>query len=609
MNPRSAFSESLSRDPQQESGPAFASGEPNAEPSTSSHVSTASAGPATPPTSSYKDDGRVSGTLPLPSVLGDFELQEEIACGGMGIIYKAWQISLDRPVAVKTMKAEVLSDPLEAQRFEREMKAVARLRHPNIVPIYEVGRVNGLPYYTMPLLVEGSLSRHRQRLLENPAMAVALMEKVARAVQFAHDNGILHRDLKPSNVLMDARDEPVVSDFGLAKLSDTDVELTRPGVVIGTPAYMSPEQAGGRLRDIGPATDVWALGIMLFELLAGERPFVGESSDEVRINILTEPPRPLRQIKPELAPELEAIILKCLEKDPTERHASAGVLADALAAFLKENQPEQPATGSPSWLRFLRKHPRSAAAGSLLLATVIVLSVLAWQHLTYEPPAPQAPPPPEPIVLIPALGPPEQVRWVIGSATVQSGGLKEPFVVRSEKLAALELLAEPPWPSYRFEAEIRQDAGTKILAGIYVGRRMLKSDKGSHHLLMMLRFGDRGDFAATLSTAVARYDDFAAADFYQQQFPDKFTFPAVDSKTKEMPWRKLTLEVTPTKVCSLLGTDPIVTLSPEEIDGRLELLLKPLKLPNINIQSGGGLGLLLRSGEISCRNAVLKPLP
>src|SRR5437660_2291831 len=209
--------------------------------------------------------------------LGDYEILDEIGRGGMGVIYLARQRYPNRTVAVKRVLDYHADSRETLRRFRREADAAASLDHPNVLPIYEVSKSkDGLPFFSMKFATGGSLQHAASSLRNEPRKSVELMAKVARAVEYAHGQGILHRDLKPANILLDERGEPLVSDFGLAKLVDTELELTQPGVLLGTPLYMSPEQVTGLSARIGPGTDVWALGVIFYELLTGRRPFVGE---------------------------------------------------------------------------------------------------------------------------------------------------------------------------------------------------------------------------------------------------------------------------------------------------------------------------------------------
>jgi hypothetical protein len=284
-----------------------------------------------PPDSPPVGPGSASG--PAGS-FGDYELVREIARGGMGVVYLARHVKLQRPVALKMILTGRFSDSVEIRRFLVEAEATARLDHPNIVPIYEVGEREGRHYYSMKLIEGGSLAREVARFRDDPRAAARLMATVARAVDHAHRRGILHRDLKPANILLGADERPYVADFGLAKSVEGDGGLTHTGAVMGTPAYMSPEQAAGRRGAVTTAADVYALGAILYELITGVPPFRGDSVFEVLRDVQErEPVRP-RTLRPSTDAELEAICLKCLEKDPARRYASAAALADDLERWL-----------------------------------------------------------------------------------------------------------------------------------------------------------------------------------------------------------------------------------------------------------------------------------
>jgi tRNA A-37 threonylcarbamoyl transferase component Bud32 len=281
------------------------------------------------------DTPRPSQAEPVPQMFGDYELIQEIARGGMGVVYKARQRTLDRIVALKMILAGRLAGADDLQRFRTEAEAAARLQHANIVTVYEVGEIAGQHFYSMQLVDGQTLA---QRLAGGPLpgrTAARYVRQVARAVHFAHRHGILHRDLKPSNIMIDADDEPKVTDFGLAKrLGSGDSGQTRTGAVLGTPSYMSPEQAAGRTKEIGPACDVYALGAVLYELLTGRPPFRAETPLDTVMQVLDNDPVPPRLLNPNVDADLETICLKCLEKDPRARYASADELAEDLQRYL-----------------------------------------------------------------------------------------------------------------------------------------------------------------------------------------------------------------------------------------------------------------------------------
>jgi serine/threonine-protein kinase len=247
---------------------------------------------------------------------GDYELLDEIAHGGMGVVYCARQISLNRPVALKMIRAGAFASVEDIQRFHAEAEAAAALDHPHIVPIYEVGEHEDQRFFSMKLIEGGSFAGRIASLKSRPRDAAALMATVARAVRHAHQRGILHRDLKPSNILIDPEGQPHVTDFGLAKRVDSDSGLTLSGAVVGTPSYMSPEQAAGRTRSITTASDVYGLGAVLYHLMTGAAPFHADSvMGTLRQVIERDPARP-RTLDPTVNRDLETIALKCLDKDP-----------------------------------------------------------------------------------------------------------------------------------------------------------------------------------------------------------------------------------------------------------------------------------------------------
>jgi serine/threonine-protein kinase len=304
-----------------------------------------------------------------------YELLGVLGRGGMGVVYKARWLTHDRVVALKMIREDDPSDPELLTRFRRESEVLGRLHHPNIVAVYEVGEHLGRPFLTLEYVATGSLREHLARGRLPLAAAVRLMATVAGAVQYLHDHGIIHRDLKPANILLQrlATDEhgctqikdqegpplgsnpssirvhpcssvanlfPKITDFGLAKRFGVAAGQTPSGQLLGTPGYLAPEQTTGSTRNIGPAADVWALGAILYELLAGAPPFLGESVLEVLRRIADEAPGPLRKVHPELPQRVEDICLKCLEKVPSRRYASAAALAEALTDCLNETESE-----------------------------------------------------------------------------------------------------------------------------------------------------------------------------------------------------------------------------------------------------------------------------
>ncbi len=308
---------------------------------------------------------------PFPQLPG-YEVLEELGRGGMGVVYKARQTALKRLAALKMILAGDFAAPEEILRFRTEAEAIARLCHPNIVQVYEVGEHAGQPYFSMEYVDGGNLSTKLRESLPEPKAAARLIETLALAVHAMHECQVVHRDLKPANVLLTRDNTPKVSDFGLAKKLDEDTGQTQPGVVMGTPSYMAPEQAEGRGTDVGPLTDVYALGAVLYESLTGRPPFRAATRQETLRQVIEKEVMAPRQLNPAVPRDLEIIGLKCLQKDPARRYASALELADDLRRYL-DGRPihARPTPPSERAIRWARSRPTLAA-----LAVAVVVAVL-----------------------------------------------------------------------------------------------------------------------------------------------------------------------------------------------------------------------------------------
>ena len=335
----------------------------------------------------------------LPRRFSRFLIVRELGRGGFGIVYLAADTTLGRKVALKVPRPEVLVTPAVRRRFLREAEAASRLDHPHIVPVYEVGEEGPICYIASAFCEGETLAARLRAQAEpiSPLAAARMIAKLAGAVEHAHDRGILHRDLKPGNILLSRSngapsasegddvpldEQPRICDFGLAKLLDDESDETNTGFPIGSPNYMSPEQACGRTREYGPATDIHALGAILYELLTGRPPFRGESTLETLRQVAEREPTPPRILRPGLPRDLEAICLKCLEKRPDRRYASAGALADDLLRFVAGNptltRPVTPAARARKWVR---RHPVASALIALFMVGHLgTIGGLAWNN-------------------------------------------------------------------------------------------------------------------------------------------------------------------------------------------------------------------------------------
>jgi WD40 repeat protein/predicted Ser/Thr protein kinase len=328
------------------------------------------------PAVTVEGTGEQQAASPLPARLayfGDYELLEEIARGGMGVVYKARQVSLNRIVAVKMILAGQFAGRGATQRFKTEAEAAAHLRHPGIVGVHEVGQHEGFHYFSMDYIEGKNLTEIVRAKPVSPQQAAEWVRAVAQAIHYAHEQGILHRDIKPSNILIDALNVPHVTDFGLAKQVQAHSEITVSGEVLGSPNYMPPEQAGGHLSEVGRASDVYSLGAVLYHLLAGRPPFVGQTMADTVDQVIHQDAIAPRLLNASAPPDLETICLKCLEKEPRRRYQSAQELADELGRFLRDEPIlARPAGATEKAWRWCRRKPVVAA----LTASLVLVSLL-----------------------------------------------------------------------------------------------------------------------------------------------------------------------------------------------------------------------------------------
>jgi hypothetical protein len=317
---------------------------------------------------------------------GDYEIRRELGRGGMGIVYEARQLSLNRPVALKMIRAGVLAGDAELRRFRNEAEAVAAMDHSGIVPVHEVGEHEGQRYLSMKLVPGGSLADRLDGYRNDPRAAARLVAEAAEAVHHAHQRGILHRDLKPANILIDEQGQPHITDFGLARRVGGDSELTETGAILGTPAYMSPEQASGHRAAVTTASDTYGLGAVLYALLAGKPPFASESLLETLDAVRSRLPEPPSRLNAQVPRDLEVICLKCLEKEPSRRYVTARDLAEDLRRWLAgEPIAARPVGRAMRLWMWGRRNPALAGmATALAMALVGGLAGTTWKWREVE---------------------------------------------------------------------------------------------------------------------------------------------------------------------------------------------------------------------------------
>lgn len=565
-------------------------------------------------------------------VFGSYELIGEVAAGGMGIVYRARDRVLNRTVALKMLRYGDVAGDIHKQRFYREAQSAAHLNHPHIVPIFQIGDEGGQPYFTMALCLGGSLSEHREEYSEL-RRAVVLLEKVARAVDYAHTKGVLHRDLKPSNILLDERNEPQVSDFGIAKLAGVEQELTAPGALIGTPLYMSPEQATSDGPPLTPQSDIWALGVILYELVTGRRPFQARDNDQLWRQIRNDDPGPPSQLRPEIDRNLEAIVLKCLEKPASRRYPSAGALADDLAQWLAgEPVTARPLTGSRRAWRKVRRHRVAASLAVLTLSALIAGRLFA--HFN-NPDRPLHATTRQldaglPAVIVPATGLPAWSHWTAGANTASvSLASDKSLTLGSWSRALHELLPDPRSQQYRFSAEVRHNESDKGRVGLYFAHASSLGDSKRAHCLCWLAFSDLDELPQAdpsdkgknaVEMTVLRFDSTLEGHPLSTQkqhttaeliFPAARFAPLPAGTQRVQPWRKLAVVVTSDSVTAywegrLIGVvswNELIELADSNVRNAREPLVHE---PAIGVRNA--LGLYIESGTASFRDVRVEPL-
>ncbi len=398
---------------------------------------------------SVESEGEINvDPAPSPMLMdfGDYELLEQIGRGGQGVVFRARQKSLNRSVALKVISLGQWASTAHLKRFRLEAEAAASLHHPGIVPIHEVGERDGCCYFSMNLIEGGQLDAVAKREPMSPRRAAELIARVARTVHYAHEHGILHRDIKPGNILLDREGEPHLTDFGLARLVESESTVTRTLEVLGTPSYMAPEQAVGNNAAVSSVTDVYGLGAVLYQLLTGQPPFAGGTTYETIKLLLDTEPRQPRLVNPKIDRDLSTICLKCLEKDPKRRYSSALALAEDLERWLKHEPIQGRRTGIfARGKKWVRRNPSIAVMAAMLLALAVPLGVIVWKSEF----------PRQPVTTGIAVLPFENL-----SGQKETGafvdGVQDDILTKLAKIADLKVISRTSVMGYRDKQNMRQ---------------------------------------------------------------------------------------------------------------------------------------------------------
>jgi TolB-like protein/Flp pilus assembly protein TadD/predicted Ser/Thr protein kinase len=399
--------------------------------------------------------------------LGDYELLEEIGRGGQGVVFRARQKSLNRVVALKVISLGQWASKAHLKRFRLEAEAAAKLEHPGIVPIHEVGERDGSCYFSMKFVEGGQLDAVGGREPMPIRRAVELTAKVARTVHYAHEHGILHRDIKPGNILLDAKGEPQLTDFGLARLVETESTMTRTLEVLGTPSYMAPEQAMGNNEAVGSATDVYGLGAVFYQLLTGQPPFAGGATYETIKLLLDTEPKPPRLLNPKIDRDLSTICLKCLEKDPKRRYSSALLLAEDLERWLGHEPIQARHTGVfARGAKWVRRNPTSTLLVASLVGLAAAAGWIAWKSELIHHPVTTG------IAVLPFENLSEQKE-----NTAFADGVQDDILTKLAKIGDLKVISRTSVMDYRGKRNTRQIGDTLRVSHVLEGSARKSGDR------------------------------------------------------------------------------------------------------------------------------------
>src|SRR5438874_11178228 len=421
------------------------------------------------------DESFESSPVGMPTDFEDYELLKEIGRGGQGVVYRARQKSLNRTVALKVIGVGHWDSEAHLRRFRLEAEAAASLNHPFIVPIHEIRERNGCCYFSMNLVEGGQLDEAVKRQVISIRRAVELIAKLARTVHYAHENGILHRDIKPGNVLLDKEGEPHLTDFGLARLVETEGTVTRTTEMLGTPSYMAPEQACGNSSDVTKRTDIYGLGAVLYHLLTGRPPFIGPTAYEtVRLLLETDPRQP-RLLNPKVDRDLSTICLKCLEKDPQRRYLSALALVEDLERWLRHEPIQARRTGFVTrGSQWLRRKPAIAVSVASLVALIAVLAIVIWNsELFRQPPSNAAVVSERSIAVLPFLNLSDDK-----ANAYFADGIQDEILSRLSKIAELKVISRTSTEKYKSSLLNLREIGQQLrVANILEGQIQKAGDE------------------------------------------------------------------------------------------------------------------------------------
>src|SRR5438067_3393774 len=427
----------------------------------------ASSMPATTPDDVAPASQKKARAAELLGELGDYELLEEVGRGGQGVVFRARQKSINRTVALKVISLGQWASKAHLKRFRLEAEAAAKLEHPGIVPIHEVGERDGSCYFSMKFIEGGQLDEVIRRAPMSIRQAVELITKVARTVHYAHEHGILHRDIKPGNILLDDKGEPHLTDFGLARLVETESTMTRTLEVLGTPSYMAPEQAAGNNTQLTGATDVYGLGAVFYQLLTGQPPFAGGTTYETIKLLLDTEPRQPRLLNPKIDRDLSTICLKCLEKHPERRYSSALALAEDLECWLKHEPIQARRTGLfARGKKWVQRNPSSALLAASLVALAAAAGWIIWKSELIR----------QPLATGIAVLPFENLNGQKENS-VFADGVQDDILTKLAKIADLKVISRTSVMEYRGKRNMRQIGDTLRVSHVLEGSARRSGDR------------------------------------------------------------------------------------------------------------------------------------